>query len=147
MVLKVVPWLGGFWKWCQLSSSLSLPLICVCLLPSPVLIVVPWLGGGRLGCSCGCVVDFGFQALAALFSGNPCIATLACHMPSREVKLCGQPPPVDVLREVNAFAPSVVLRAATLVHTLAGWKCCGIWRSCAVPCCGISTSCGFPDNS
>jgi len=117
----------------------------MCLLPSPVLIVVPWLGG-RLGCGGG-VVDFGFHALATLFNGNPCVAALACHMPGREVKLGGQSPPVDVLREVNAFAPTVVLRAATLVDALAGRECCWIWRSCALPCCGISASCGFPDSS
>jgi len=78
------------------------------------------------------VVDFGFHALAAtaIFNANPCIAALARYITSREVKLCGQPLPVDVLkdlREVNTFAPTVVLRAATLVDALAGKKRCWIW--------------------
>jgi hypothetical protein len=72
------------------------------------------------------VVDSGFHALAALFDGNPCISALARYMPSREVKLCGQPLPVNVLREVNTFAPTVVLRTATLVDALAGRKRCWI---------------------
>jgi len=96
----------------------------ICLLLSPVLIVPPSLGG-RLGC--GGVVDFRLHALATFFDGNPCIAALARHVPGRQVELGGQKPPVDVLREVDAFAPAVVLRAATLVDALAGRKCCWIW--------------------
>merc|ERR1712037_959022 len=61
-------------------------------------------------------------------------------MPSREVKLCGQPLPVDVLGEVDTFAPTVMLRIATLVDALAGRKRCWIWRGC----CGICSSCRFP---
>jgi len=110
--------------------------------------VVPWLGW-RLGCGGG-VVDSGFHALAAtaIFNANPCIATLARYITSREVKLCGQPLPVDVLkdlREVDTFAPTVVLRTATLVDALAGRKRCWIWRGCALPCCCvICRSCCFP---
>ena len=76
-----------------------------CSLLSPVCIVIPRLGW-RPGC--GCVVDFRFHTLAALFDSDSCVATLARHMSNREVKLRGQPPPVDVFGEVNAFAPTVV---------------------------------------
>jgi len=84
--------------------------------------VPPSLGGLR-GCGGG-VVDFGFHALAAVTELLPDIATLARNMPCREVKLRGQLHPVKVIsREVYTFAPTVVLRAATLVEALAGREC------------------------